>query len=512
MKKVLFLYLVLIGLSFQNSSVFSQNTYEILFTGEESADAYGNILSLEDGSAFVPVGQMMAGATFPNTVEHYLYKISPYGDTTEWHFTKQDTLLGTYEILHDTLNNLITHGIGWHIVGGEILDWFFWIASITTDFEINWFKTYHFAPEKYSQHLSARLLKLKNNEYIHSGISEKQSPHDWMRHIFRFNNEGDSLQLKLFPHMSGGMEIDALTYSPDSVDIFVHLRRFVSSEIKSANGDRIDFDSFDSLSFFNYPEHYSTPIFRFSPPYSAITYPDNTIIAAGNYYFKIYNNTVSYHALGAFKFDNDFNILKEQHLAVSDPDIQVRATTFNTIDYYDPGQIYVSGTFGEYGWGLFETNNWVYLAKLDGNFDLVWEKYLGGDAYYINEGMEACIDGGVMLSGLRYDENINNPNESDAYVWKLNSDGLVNIKEKSSLQIKQAIVFPNPSIDNRLYVRTALKNTTFVLYDGKGMELLRKKIVEKQSAIPVTTLPKGEYIWSLIQKNTIVEDGKWIKQ
>ena len=87
---------------------------------------------------------------------------------------------------------------------------------------------------------------------------------------------------------------------------------------------------------------------------------------------------------------------------------------------------------------------------------------------------------------------------------------MVNIREGNSLQIKQAIVFPNPSKD-KIYLRTVLLDTKFILYDLHGEEVLNKPIKEKTSLIDISSLLKGEYVWNLVGEKGILENGKLIK-
>jgi hypothetical protein len=140
---------------------------------------------------------------------------------------------------------------------------------------------------------------------------------------------------------------------------------------------------------------------------------------------------------------------------------------------------------------------------------MIWEKYLGGDAFYRTDGMCATYDGGVILTGRRYDENINSY-EYDGFLYKLDGNGYIGISEKSNLKVKSAIVYPNP-VSDELFLRTAIKGAVFYVYNLAGKQVLNINVQGLITTVNLNYLKPGEYLWSLRTPDKLIESGKFIK-
>ncbi len=143
-----------------------------------------------------------------------------------------------------------------------------------------------------------------------------------------------------------------------------------------------------------------------------------------------------------------------------------------------------------------------------------WERFYGGDAYYVMTKLKATKDGGCIAIGDRYDYKNTTEEERDIYILKLNSEGLLtNTPEKPQIQMHEALVFPNPGT-NYLKVRVAAQypQSTFELYDINGNKILSKSITGKWGRVETTFLPRGSYVYKIYNQKGLYETGKWVKQ
>ena len=89
------------------------------------------------------------------------------------------------------------------------------------------------------------------------------------------------------------------------------------------------------------------------------------------------------------------------------------------------GEICIAGTYNVVPIQWPNTYNWVYVAKLDQELNIINEQYYGGDAEYIVGSMTACEDGGIAVGGMCYDYLVND-HEHDAFILKTDAGLMVN--------------------------------------------------------------------------------------
>ncbi len=172
----------------------------------------------------------------------------------------------------------------------------------------------------------------------------------------------------------------------------------------------------------------------------------------------------------------------------------------------------MAGTYDE-GVGIWIPHpSWIAIGKYDSDLNLLTEKYIGGDAYYFLYNIVATSDGGALITATRFDYQTQYQ-EHDFYVFKLDSlDMLVgNFEHKNNNLVKNAIVYPKPARDH-VFVRTAVKDASFILYDMSGnkikeMQLNRQSFI---TFVDITEIIPGNYLWSIVKKNKIIETGKVI--
>ncbi len=137
----------------------------------------------------------------------------------------------------------------------------------------------------------------------------------------------------------------------------------------------------------------------------------------------------------------------------------------------------------------------IYLAKIDADLNIVWEKHIGGDAFYTATNIVATLDGSVLLLATRNDIT-DNMNQLDIYLVKVDSSGNV-AWTKNINTIKQSInIFPNPATT---HINVNLKSSKqhiseLSIIDIQGRIVLQKQLNDKTLKFDVSSLPGGIYI------------------
>ena len=143
-----------------------------------------------------------------------------------------------------------------------------------------------------------------------------------------------------------------------------------------------------------------------------------------------------------------------------------------------------------------------------------WERFYGGDAYYMMDKVVATHDGGCLVAGTRYDYLNTTEQETDIIILKLNSEGLIlGNPENPGIKMHEAIVYPNPG-NEEIKVRIAVqhKQSLFGLYDLNGRLILKENFAGTEGTVNTTFLPSGTYIYKITSEDGLYESGKWVKQ
>ncbi len=183
------------------------------------------------------------------------------------------------------------------------------------------------------------------------------------------------------------------------------------------------------------------------------------------------------------------------------------------LDYNNKDSIFIGGTTN-FLFSLSPSPSWYFIIQADSNLNIRWERFYGGDARYTMCKIIASNDGGCIIAGTRYNYQNVTEEELDIYILKLNSEGLlVGTPEKPTIEMHEALVFPNPGT-NYLKVRIAAqhKQSMFELYDINGRQVLTQQIFGKWGEVNTVSLTSGTYIYKIYNTEGLHESGKWIKQ
>jgi hypothetical protein len=158
--------------------------------------------------------------------------------------------------------------------------------------------------------------------------------------------------------------------------------------------------------------------------------------------------------------------------------------------------------------------SWFIIVQTDSALNVRWERFYGGDAYYVMTNVLAARDGGCFVGGVRYDYQNNTEQQRDVILLKLNSEGLlVGVNNQQSIRMHEAIVFPNPGKDV-MHLRIAAQHpfSVLTLYDLGGRQVLQHSINRQEAMVNTTGLIPGTYIYELTAPTGLYETGKWVKR
>lgn len=188
---------------------------------------------------------------------------------------------------------------------------------------------------------------------------------------------------------------------------------------------------------------------------------------------------------------------------------------FTGIDTTKNGRfIYWGGTYNfSFVGPSFSLNQAPFiLTKLDTAYNIVWQKKYGGDAYNLMFGVLATSDGGCVMYGRRYDYN--NIPKLDAYIIKVDGNGLVTSETAIPINQESITAFPNPSTGQLNFKKeTPSVSSRFELtvFDISGKLVFQKKETDLSETLDLSHLSTGNYIYQIKEGEKIKAIGKWVK-
>jgi hypothetical protein len=187
---------------------------------------------------------------------------------------------------------------------------------------------------------------------------------------------------------------------------------------------------------------------------------------------------------------------------------------WDALDYKNKDSIFIGGTTNVWATNYGTWPSWYFIIQTDSMLNVRWERFYGGDAYYVMQKIIAANDGGCIVAGTRYDYQNTTEEELDIHILKLNNEGLlVGTDDKPALEMHEALVFPNPGSSYlRVRVAAQYKQSTFMLYDISGKQILSQQITGKWAEVNTTFLKTGTYIYKIYNNEGLFESGKWVKR
>jgi len=480
---------VIAAVSFINAAI-AQNSFELLIQRDSSSTC--NVLNLIEASD----GNYVGSYNYWDHPGHYapqrehIISITTDGDTATFPFYREsDSIIHFDKIIqvnHDPIRYFVVGTIDDSLHNALRPKEVFMLLD--SNFELIWEKQHSLSAIDWNVSYSD-IMQLADGSFLYA---RRPTWFEQYMYIAHLSPTAEILTFREYEGDSAGSPI-ALTYSPDSNCYWMHTlgAHFTGTNSYSTV---IELDSqLEQQRVMHYPRWLDYNFY-------AKVLPNNRLIATGRYQDGQSNQLVSYLV------DTGLNVLSESFLTSSDTAL---GTYGQTVDYVYPNHIYVGGTHNLSLWG---DSSYVVLAKYNSDLELIFEKYIGDSVNYYLFDLTATTDSGVLLQCRRYDywDPII---KRKALVLKLTDKGILvsNGEIKSDIKIKDAIVYPNPG-GNILNLRTALKNTTFSLYNQQGHIVAQQKIKFNINKISTSWLPPGLYIWTLEKDSKLIETGKWIKQ
>lgn len=182
------------------------------------------------------------------------------------------------------------------------------------------------------------------------------------------------------------------------------------------------------------------------------------------------------------------------------------------LDFLNKDSIYIGAISPFWPWS-YNPSHYV-IIQTDSLLNIRWERFYGnGEYYYELIKILATSDGGCLLAGTRFNY-FSGVKERDIYIVKLDSEGLlVGEQNHNTIQVKEALVFPNPGTNNlKVRIATQYSESIFELYDINGKQMLTKEIHGRWGDINTSLLKPGTYVYRIHNSKGLFETGKWVKQ
>jgi Secretion system C-terminal sorting domain len=186
-----------------------------------------------------------------------------------------------------------------------------------------------------------------------------------------------------------------------------------------------------------------------------------------------------------------------------------------TIDTTRDGRyIYWGGTynfdFTKRYFSLFHST--FVLTKMNANYENVWQKQYGSEAYYFMHGVLATSDGGCAMYGVRYDYN--GLPKTDAIIIKVDGNGVVTSTTTIPMNQSSIIAYPNPS-NGLLNFKKGDPSVSGAfevnIFDISGKLVFQKRETDLSETFDFSHFAEGNYIYQIKQQEQIISVGKWVK-
>ncbi len=238
-------------------------------------------------------------------------------------------------------------------------------------------------------------------------------------------------------------------------------------------------------------------------------------------------NDSTFYVLGSNSFplpSHNIGILKQYHPYDTTGHLFLRwhhtdtidfPSVYRGIDFKNSDTLLAGGTHNLSLYNPYYAHqpSWLVVLQTDSLLNLRWERFYGGDAYYVMSNLIATQDGGCLIGGWRFDYQNSTEDQMDIFLLKLNSEGLLTGQiEMPEFQMREAIVYPNPG--SQLHIRLAMQHpkAQLQLFDQAGRLILQQQLHQTESTVETSHLPSGVYLYHLSAPTGLNESGKWVKE
>lgn len=483
---------ILIGSLIMWSHVaLTQNTFSVLFQKTNSTDSPDMMIE-NSTHDYIAVGTFLNEWTLQNSAGIWIIKNN--GDTMskEYRFNDSTSIFAYIEQIPN----------GNYKVLGSIMhppDYFSDLLILELDGNFNIVNQKVIQLPGMETFYSWKMKRFLNSYYLLASTAGPTSTPTWIGdpYFIKFNSEFDTIQthhLKL----SGRQAIDDFIVAHDSS----HLIAFAGSYIPQPSGygknNEVYIDT--NLNITGY-RLFSV---RFDT-FQADWITDSTFLLACNSYTTpdyLYNQCF-------LKTDTLMQIFQEQQFGI--PDTNDWRALLTTFVRDSTGNIYFLGSKNGIPTFWPTEPSWLRVGMMNSSFEPVFERFYGGDAYYLPMLVIRTSDSGLLIYAKRYDWN-NHLNFNDAFFLKVNSEGLLTgVPDEHICPYKPFTLSPNPG-NSYFEIKLILPEAILKLTDLSGKTLFSKQIVQGNTMVDCTGFPLGIYLVTIVNPNGDVFTQKWIKQ
>ncbi len=203
-------------------------------------------------------------------------------------------------------------------------------------------------------------------------------------------------------------------------------------------------------------------------------------------------------------------------------DTIIQTATKNCIDTTKNGNIYIGSTFNFplscQNPPLCNDTAYFVLHKMDKRLNVLWKKRYGKDGQFVMFGLLATSDGGCLMYGYRYLHAVDK--KLEAYIIKVDGNGLVTSETAIPIAQESITAFPNPSTGQLNFkketpsVASSLAMTSrfeLSVFDISGKLVFQKKETDLSEAFDLSHLSTGNYIYQIKEGEKNKAIGKWVK-
>jgi len=152
---------------------------------------------------------------------------------------------------------------------------------------------------------------------------------------------------------------------------------------------------------------------------------------------------------------------------------------------------------------------WILFFKLDLVGDVLWQKLYKGEVHYTPYKILATPDGGALIFSTRYDWNDPYPNQRDVHILKIDCNGnyVPAGMDKPKTNMKQILVYPNPTKDKISFNFGLYSRLTISIYNVQGTQVFSKSFSHSPT-INIKDFSSGIYIYTISNDEGFFERGK----
>ena len=275
------------------------------------------------------------------------------------------------------------------------------------------------------------------------------------------------------------------------------------------NGDKIwSVDSnFNIVHTVNMP-YVDSLVYSFYPTVLRLT--DTTYYIASKGFDRVTSKRTLYFS--EMTLSGRFNRLRLMGVEDTSEQIAIK----HSLDTTKNGDIYIGSTFNYpvtcQNHPFCSDTSFFVLHKMDKRLNTIWKKRYGKNGLFIMYGLISTSDGGCLMYGYRYLQTVEQ--KLEAYIIKVDGNGLVTSETTIPIAQESITAFPNPStgiLNFKKEAPSVFSRFELSVFDISGKLVFQKKETNLFETFDLSHLSTGNYIYQIKHGATIKAIGIWVK-